>query len=186
MEVWAYTNCDKVKLIVNGKNLGTQDVPHNGHICWNTVYKPGKICAIGYKNGKRILEREIETTGAPAMLKMSPHKTNMSADGEDMIVVDMAVYDGKGRFIPDARIGLTASVDGPADILGFGNGNPGFKQKERPAAGENGLELSTFSGNAQLLLRSRKNESGPATLTVTMPDGSTSQITVETDRKSVV
>lgn len=179
VEVWAYTNCDEVRLFVNGKDLGAQNVPHNGHVSWDAVYKPGKIRAVGYKNGKKILEKEIETSAEASKLELTPHKTTMIADGQDIIVVDMTTYDDKNRFVPDARIRLTASVDGPVDILGYGNGNPGFKQKERPADGETILELATFSGHAQLLLRSRKEESGCATLTVSMPDGASSSVTIE-------
>ena len=64
IELWAYSNCDEVELTVNGKKLGRQQMPRNGHLKWKAVYQPGKVVAIGYKNGKRIMtenHRDHET-----------------------------------------------------------------------------------------------------------------------------
>lgn len=166
IEIWAYTNCDKVNLIVNGKELGMRNVPKNGHVSWNTIYKPGKVTAIGYKNDKKILEKNIETTGKAISAILKPHKTKIKADGQDIIVVDISLFDNKGRFVPDACEKLTASISGPIEILGFGNGNPSFKQKERPTTIEKTFKILSFNGNAQLILRSQKGKIGKCLLNI--------------------
>ena len=68
MEIWAYSNCDEVELTVNGKKLGRQAMPKNGHLKWKAVYQPGRIVATGYKNGKRILKQTVETTNPAAKI----------------------------------------------------------------------------------------------------------------------
>ena len=39
--VWVYSNLDEVELFVNGKSLGSQKVPHLGHVEWKVKYEPG-------------------------------------------------------------------------------------------------------------------------------------------------
>ena len=45
--VWVYSNLDEVELFVNGKSLGSQKVPHLGHVEWKVRYEPGAIEARG-------------------------------------------------------------------------------------------------------------------------------------------
>ena len=39
--VWVHSNLDEVELFVNGKSLGSQKVPHLGHVEWKVKYEPG-------------------------------------------------------------------------------------------------------------------------------------------------
>ncbi|HEY1802900.1 MAG TPA: beta-galactosidase GalA, partial [Terracidiphilus sp.] len=41
--VWVYSNLDEVELFVNGQSLGSQKVPHLGHVEWKVKYEPGAI-----------------------------------------------------------------------------------------------------------------------------------------------
>lgn len=174
ISIWAYSNMDEVELLVNGKNLGRKIMPRNGHLSWDAVYEPGKIKAIGYKDGKKTMETVIETTGEPSKLALSADRSTLSADNADVAVVAVKVMDKKGRFVPDADILLNISVDGPIKILGVGNGDPTFKVPERPADGEGKtFSVKTFNGLAQILIQSRTEE-GKGLLTVSaenMSDG---------------
>ena len=61
--VWVYSNLDEVELLVNGKSLGSQNVPHLGHLEWKVKYEPGALEARGSKDGKVVLSEKRETTG---------------------------------------------------------------------------------------------------------------------------
>ncbi len=160
IKVWAYSNCDEVELSVNGKKLGRKPMPKNGHLTWDAIYKPGKVVAKGYKNGKKILEQVIETTDEGTQTAMRPHKTVMKADGQDIIIIDLNVLDKKKRIVPDAMNQMEVNVDGPATLLGYGNGNPGFKEVERPTDDTQPLAIKAFCGKAQLIIRSLKGKAG--------------------------
>lgn len=166
ISIWAYSNLDEVQLSVNGRNLGRHHMPHEGHLSWNTVYRPGKIVAKGYRKGKLVKTLEYVTTGTPFAVKAVPHKESLKADGQDIIVCDLTVVDEKGREVPDADIPLTVSVEGPATLLGWGNGDPGFKAVERPTR-PGPFEISSFSGRAQILIRSIEGEEGTVVLNLT-------------------
>ena len=57
VSVWVYSNCDEVALSVNGRNLGRKKMPRNGHLEWTAVYQPGRVQAVGYKNGRKVPHR---------------------------------------------------------------------------------------------------------------------------------
>ena len=180
VSLWAYSNMDEVELFVNGKSLGRKTMPKNGHLSWDAVYLPGKVKAVGYKNGKKAMETVIETTGVPSKLNLKADRTILKADNKDVAVVDVAVLDSKGRFVPDANVVLDIKADGPVRILGAGNGDPAFRAPERPTDPEaRQFSISTFNGLARILVQSSSDE-GAATLTVTTPGLPDQSMTIET------
>lgn len=166
IEVWAYSNCDEVELTVNGKNLGRKTMEKNGHLSWKTIYQPGSVKAVGYKNGKRMLTQTISTTDPASAIVLSAHKTELKADQQDVAVVKVELKDKKGRFVPDACVPLTFELVGEARILGVGNGDSAFKDEERPTnADARTFHVKTFNGLAQILVQS-KSKSGNVQLKV--------------------
>ena len=144
-----YSNCDEVQLVVNGKKLERKKMPKNGHLEWDAVYKPGYVQAIGYKDGKVLMKKRINTAGEPSRVKSETLRY------DDIYVVNVSVYDNKGNFAPKACIPLTIEVEGNARILGFGNGNPDFMEVERPEDPQaRSFGFRTFNGLAQILLKS--------------------------------
>lgn len=157
IEVWAYSNCERVELIQDGRSLGIQAMPHNGHLVWKTVYKPGRLIAKGYRNGRLVKKTMVETTGEAVQLTAEVSTTTLRRNGEDVAVIDLALLDKKGRFVPDANEEITVKVNGPAIVLGWGNGDPGFKDIERPQGTDwQQASLRSFSGRAQVIIRSKQ------------------------------
>ncbi len=154
-EVWVYSNCDKVVLYADGKSLGMKNMPKDGHLVWK-VKKGERFSASGYRNGKKaatdVYPQEYPET------RVALSKESMKADGQDIVVVD----------IDTPLESLEVSVEG-ARFLGWGNGNPGFKEVERPAATEDSPErmvIKPFVGKAQVIIRSIEGVKKPATVTV--------------------
>ena len=166
VSVWAYSNCDEVELIVNGKRLGRKAMPKNGHLSWETVYRPGSVKAVGYKNGKRQLVRIVRTAGTPERIVLTADRDTIQADNRDVSVVCVELQDKKKNFTPTACLPLRLTVSGPIRILGVGNGDPAYKEDERPAdRNARTYQVKTFNGLAQILLQST-GEAGEATLSV--------------------
>lgn len=165
IDIWAYSNCDEVELAVNGRNLGRKPMPENGHLSWKAVYHPGALKATGYRSGKRVLVRKVETAGEPARILLEADRTVIKADNRDVAVVRIELRDKKKRFVPDACDELTLTVSGPVRIIGVGNGDPAYRDTERPAdADARTCRVKTFNGLAQVLLQST-GKAGEATLT---------------------
>lgn len=166
IDVWVYSNCEEVQLYVNGKNLGRKAMPKNGHLAWRTVYQPGSVKAVGYRQDKKILTEQIETTGQPAHIVLSSDRPTLQADGRDVAVFRVELQDKKQRFVPTACKELEFTVSGPVRILGVGNGDPAYRDTERPSdPAARSYRVKTFNGLAQILLQST-GESGEATLQI--------------------
>ena len=164
VEVWAYSNCDEVELTVNGKKLGRQPMPRNGHLKWKAVYQPGRVEATGYKNGKRILTKTIETTKAAAKVVLKADRPQIAADGQDMAIVNIELHDQKGRFVPNACPVLTFCLEGDANIIGCGNGDPSYLGSDHPDKQPcHTFSIPAFNGRAQVLIQSGKL---PSTVTL--------------------
>ena len=160
VEVWAYSNCDEVELTVNGKKLGRQPMPRNGHLKWKAVYQPGRVEATGYKNGKRILTKTIETTKAAAKVVLKADRHQIAADGQDMAIVNIELHDQKGRFVPNACPELTFSLEGDASIIGCGNGDPSYLGSDHPDKQPcHTFSIPAFNGRAQVLIQSGQQPS---------------------------
>lgn len=160
VEVWAYSNCDEVELTVNGKKLGRQPMPHNGHLKWKTVYQPGKVVAVGFKNGKPILTEKIETTKPAAKIVMKADRQLITADGRDLSVVTVELRDQKGRVVPDACNMLKFTLEGNGRILGAGNGDPQYMGEDHPKDEDcRAFCIPAFNGLAQVLIQSSQEPS---------------------------
>ena len=160
VEVWAYSNCDEVELTVNGKKLGRQPMPRNGHLKWKAIYQPGKVVAVGYKNGKRILTEKIETTKPAAKIVMKADRQMITADGRDVSVVTIELHDQNGRIVPDACNMLKFTLEGNGRIIGAGNGDPQYMGEDHPKEKDcRAFSIPAFNGLAQVLIQSSQEPS---------------------------
>jgi beta-galactosidase len=124
IDVWCHGNCDEVELFLNGESQGRKTMKPNSHLQWKVKYAPGTLLARGYKNGQEIITDKVETTGAPEALLLSPHKSTLKADGEDVSVITVQVNDDQNRLVPTAGNEIAFEIAGPGRIIGVGNGDP--------------------------------------------------------------
>lgn len=147
--VWVYGNVDEVELIVNGKNLGRKAMSPGGYLSWDAVYRPGRVVANGYRNGRKVVSEKIETSGPASQVK-----AEVAHEQDGVSIVNVSLLDSKGRFVPDACGELTIEIPEGARLLGAGNGDPAFRGVERPAPGTQPSRFTfpAFNGHAQFIL----------------------------------
>jgi beta-galactosidase len=124
IRVIAFSNAHRVELFLNGRSLGTQNVPFNSHAEWQVPYESGQLLAKAYSDEKTVAIDEVDTTGVPARIALTPERTTLHADGEDALVVPVSILDNKGRVVPTATNRVLFTLTGGGKILGVGNGNP--------------------------------------------------------------
>ena len=173
---------DEVELWQDGKSLGRQKMEKDGHLVWKTIYRPGRLLAKGYKNGKHVMTECVETTGPAEKISIATSKNALRQDGEDIVIIDMTLQDKKGRYVPDACDKIHVSVRGHGEILGWGNGDPGFKAEERPQGiDKREATYNAFMGNAQLIIRSlncKDRAVSPTVVFIQLNDGKQISVTL--------
>ncbi len=148
--VWVYSNLDEVELFVNGKSLGSLKVPRLGHVEWKVRYEPGAIEARGSKDGNVVLTDKRETTGPTAAIRLIADRTEINADGEDLVVIKVEGLDKDGRLVPIANNHIGFKIAGNGALIGVGNGDPNCQESDKAP------KRSLFNGLAQVIVQATK------------------------------
>ncbi len=173
VDVWAYyNNADEVELWLNGKSLGIKKKEGDAlHVQWRVPFEAGTIKVISRKNGKVVLQKQINTAGAPARIELTADRNNINADGKDLSFITARVLDKNGNLVPNADNALTFKVTGAGFLAATDNGyqadTVSFKSATRQAW--KGLALgivqnNTKKGNITVLVQAVGLP--PATLTI--------------------
>ena len=158
VKVMAITNADTVSLSLNGRPIGEQPVDKYHFATWEVPYAPGKLEAVAKKAGREMVRTSVETTGAPATLRLNPDRPTLAGDGWDAQPVTVAAVDAQGRLVSTANLPVEFELTGPGAIIGLGNGDPNSHEPEK------GNKRSIFNGLAQLIVQSLPGQSGPLVL----------------------
>ncbi|MEI8376151.1 MAG: beta-galactosidase GalA [Planctomycetota bacterium] len=157
IKVLVFSNCEKVELFLNGQSLGSRPMRRNSHLEWKVKYSVGILEAKGINKGQLAAADKVETTGAPAALRLKTDRLVLTADGEDLSVVEVDVVDREGRIIPTAGNRVSFSIEGAGRIAGVGNGDPGDHDPDK------GVNRRAFNGKCMVLVAA-VDRSGPIVL----------------------
>lgn len=125
IEVFVYSAADEVELFLNGKSLGKKAAgSENRYMAlFDTVYAPGELKAVSYKNGKVISEDVLKTAGEPKALRLTADKEELLANGQSLLHLKGEVLDENGLLTSCA---LPASIEilGAGTLAAFGGSDP--------------------------------------------------------------
>ena len=171
--VHVYTNCDKVELFVNGQSQGTLDRSDKQYrLRWDdVVYQPGKVEAIGWKDGKKVARETIKTSGPAAKINACLEK----GFGEgDLYYIDVKLTDKKGNFVPTGCDELKFSVTGPGEILAVDAGDPTCLTPFHSDT------IKAFNGLASVIIKAKPDAKGKIVVTATSENLKKSRIKIKT------
>ena len=165
VRVVVFSGAEEVSLRLNGKETGRlragekecPGLPKS--FCFETVYEPGTLEAIGYQDGKEVSRTSLITAGEAASLRLVPETDMMYADGESLCYVRAEVLDANGNPVPNAEIPMEAKVEGNAELIGFGSGAPCTAENYTTG------RFKSWRGQALAILRAG-TEPGNAKLTI--------------------
>jgi beta-galactosidase len=125
VNVLCFANCPEVTLTLNGKTIGTKKSSEavNGVLNWQVPFEPGTLKAAGEANGRDVCEFALQTSGTASRIELLPDTTQMRADGKDVCHVEFRIVDANGIRVPNADAEVKFDMNGPARIIGLGNGD---------------------------------------------------------------
>ena len=150
IEVEVYTKDPEVKLFLNDKLIGTQNVNRS------TEFKA--VFTVPYEAGTLRAEtcwgriKTLSTAGEPARLRLTPDRRIITADGQDLAFITVEVIDKKGNVCPDAAIPCEAIVKGQGSLLSFASAD--LKDREPYTS----PKVTTWKGRALLVVRSTEKK----------------------------
>lgn len=127
-DVKVYSNCDEVKLFLNNKLIATQK-PDSDKISTNLVhppftfkvgsYKAGTLKAVGFINGKEVLEDIVKTPKKATKLKVWLDESGKPAEAgvNDVLFLYIAAVDDDGTIIPDFSDEIELSLGENIEVM---------------------------------------------------------------------
>ena len=91
-------NGDYVELFVNGTSRGTVKTDLYTITPFTTLYEPGEIQAIAYKDGKRWAEDTARTSGEPVAIKLVMENPSLKDDNDDVAIISAYLVDDGGNW----------------------------------------------------------------------------------------
>ena len=149
VKVRVYTAGDEVRLLLNGKEVGTKPVSAATELKaeFDVPYAPGELKAVAFAGGRQIAELAFKTAGRPARLRLKADRTAIRRSRNDLSYVTLEVLDGAGEVVPDAVVPVRISIGGAAELAAAGTANPkDVWSFRRP-------NLKTFHGMALAIVR---------------------------------
>ncbi len=177
IDVWVHSNLDRVELLLDGRSLGSREIPRNSHASWSVPYAPGVLVARGYRAGRAepVLETTRATTGPASRIVLSPDRARIDANGEDVSVVTVSVVDEAGLMVPTAEHEIAFAISGAGKLIGVGNGDPSSHESDK------GTTRRLFGGLCAAIVQAGRN-AGDLRIEAASPGLRSALLTVECAR----
>ncbi len=126
--VWVrvLARCEEVELVLNGQSLGRKKAGALESLTtlFEVDYQPGQLTAIAYENGIETGRDTLTTAGPTAALRLTPDRDTMPAGGQSLAFITADLIDAAGNWNRWEQKEVTAEVEGPGVLLGFGSAAP--------------------------------------------------------------
>lgn len=167
-----------VRLYLNGARIGEKptDEAHEHTASFAVPYAPGRLRAVGLREGHEVETVELTTAGPAARIRLSPDRLQIHADGQDLSFVAVEVVDPEGRLRPDADLPVRYSIEGAGTLAAIGSGDLTTRESYRANP------RRVFHGRALVVVRST-HEPGPITLRAEAPGLEGASVNLRTVRR---
>ncbi len=165
VDVHCYTSFDSAELFLNGKSLGVQrkdktDELRRYRLIWEGVeFEAGELKVVAVEDSS--VTDIVRTAGTVAKLILEPEKTEISADGDEVVFVRCTAVDDKGTVCPTDSTCVTFAVEGCGEYLASDNGDA----TDTRTFSETHCKL--YNGKCMAILRSLKGTAGAISVTAT-------------------
>lgn len=165
IDVRVCSNAPRIELQLNGVTVGTRNIDfrHGAEFVgwWKIPYQEGELKAIAYDENGNIIAMDVKRTFRDAKrIRLNPDKEVMTADGRDLVFVEITAVDENGIEVENASNRVFVNVTGAGRLIGLDNGDStDFDQYK-------GLSRRMFNGKLMAIIAATL-EPGSVTVEVT-------------------
>lgn len=128
IDVRVCSNAPKIQLQFNNKTIGTHDIDHEHGTqlvgWWKIPYEEGELKAIAYDENGNIIATDVRKSfGDAKKICLHPDKETLTANGTDLIFVEITMEDEDGNPVENANNRVHVQVTGAGRLLGLDNGD---------------------------------------------------------------
>ncbi|MBQ9118477.1 MAG: DUF4982 domain-containing protein [Lachnospiraceae bacterium] len=129
IDILVCSNAPRLELFFDGESLGAHDLDHehgrDDLLChYRMPYRPGTLTAVAYDENGNEIARDTKTSfGDAAHLVLTPDRTELTADGRDLIFVTISAEDAAGNPVENANNRVEVTVTGAGRLVGLDNGD---------------------------------------------------------------
>ena len=154
MQVEVYSGTESVRLYLNDKLVGEAPTGRDQQFAalFTVPYAPGSLRVEGVRGGRVVAHTALTTVGDSTSLRLTPDRSIIDSDGQDLSFVNIEAIDAAGHFQPSSEQQVEFTITGPGVIAGIGNGDT--KDLEQYQANHRAL----FNGRALVVIRSLRNQ----------------------------
>jgi beta-galactosidase len=147
--VEVYGDADEVELMSNGRSLGRRPLgeDHRFRTEFETVYEPGELLAIAYRDGAETGRSTLRSASGPVLLRAEADRPVITTAGGDLAHVTLTLTDADGTLHTAADRVVTVEVSGAGTLAGFGSADPSTEERF------DGCARRTYEGRALAVLR---------------------------------
>ncbi|MGH3319058.1 MAG: DUF4982 domain-containing protein [Streptosporangiaceae bacterium] len=132
------------------------------HLTWNVPFRPGRLTAVATRGGRPVARDEIVTAGRPHVLRLTPDRRVIAADGTSLSFLTVGIVDSRGLVVPGADNRVHVHVAGQGTLAGVDNG------REENAQSYQAPHVRVFNGKALAIVESTR-KAGRIRITATSP-----------------
>ena len=152
LTVDVYSGTESVRLYLNDKLIGEKPSGRDQKFLaeFEVPYAPGTLKAVGIREGRAVAENILRTTGEAVQLKLTPDRTVLKANGQDLSFIEVEAVDGKGQPQMSSAKKVHFLLAGNGTIAGVGSGD------ERSLDSYSGDSFDLFNGRALIVVRASR------------------------------
>lgn len=166
IDVRVASNAPLVKLELNGKEVGWRNLREPEHLyvtSWKVPFEPGELKATALDEDGTVLACAVRRSfGDPARIRIQADKTDLQADGSDLIFVEISMEDARGNPVENAQNRVEVFVSGAGRLVGLDNGDSTDYDSFK------GISRRLFSGKLRAIIAAIR-EPGEIKLEVVSP-----------------
>lgn len=173
IEVEIYSRYPAIRLYLDDKLIAERPTTRKEEFkaIISLPYQAGTLKAVGIENGQEMESTTLTTAGEVQNILLTPDRTVLQPDGQDLCYVTVELTDSEGRRNPNAENELTFSLKGAGEIIAVDNANL------KDCTPYKALTRKAWKGRAMVIIKTKRN-AGNITLQATSPGLKNNKVTV--------